>query len=307
MLPLPDHRPLAALGIPALMAFLAAVAAVICAQAVLHGERHVGSLCAAAFLLATYVGWSSSLARRDAIRNTATSTANGAALGYVELAGTAQTAAQPALRSQIRKHPCVWYRYLIERRVGASWVFESSEASADCFLLRDATGDCVVDPEGAEIIGRRQRRWREFGQRFHEQWIAPGDPVYVLGELTSISAALDSPADFRHDVSALLAQWKQDRNDLLRRFDRDRNGALSDTEWDEARGEATVAVEREYAERRSLAPLNVMRKPRDARRYLISAYEPAQLARRFSLWAWAHLALFLSGLAAVSAILTSTP
>jgi hypothetical protein len=46
-----------------------------------------------------------------------------------------------------------------------------------------------------------------------------------------------------------------------------------------------------------------VRKPSDGRRYLISVHEPAQLTRRFSLWAWAHLALFLGGLVAILAAL----
>jgi hypothetical protein len=303
MLPLPDPRPFAALTRPALMAFFAAAAAALAGIAVVDHEPGIAAAAAAAFLLATLSGWAGSLARRDAIRDTATSTTNGAALGYVELIGTAETGAQPGLRSQIAKRACVWYRYRIERRVGAGWIVESSESSEDCFLLHDATGDCVVDPEGAEVVSRRQRRWREFGHRFHEQWIAPGDRLYVLGELCSVGAALDSPADLRQDVSAVLADWKRDRAGLLRRFDRDGNGMLDQPEWDSARREAKTQVEREWTARRSLGSVNVVRKPRDGRRYLISVYEPSQLTRRFSRWAWAHLALFLGGLAAILAAL----
>ena len=214
MLPLPDARPFAGFSRPALMAVLAAAAAVAAGVALLERAPVGAAAAAAVFLLATLSGWAASLVRRDAIRDTATSTASGAALGYVELTGIAETGAEPALRSQIAKRPCVWYRYRIERRVGASWMVESSESSEDCFLLHDATGDCVVDPEGAEIVSRRQRRWREFGHRYREQWIAPGDRLYVLGELVSVGGALDSPTDLTRDVSAMLAEWKRD---LVRR------------------------------------------------------------------------------------------
>jgi len=305
MLPLPDPRALAALTRPALLAFIAAAAAVVCAQAVRGSQPAIASVCGCLFLIATFLGWTGSLARRDSIRNIATSTTNGAALGYVELLGMAQNAAQPGLRSQIAKRSCVWYRYRIERRVGASWVPEATEASEDCFLLRDATGECVVDPEGAEIIARRQRRWREFDQRYHEQWISPGDTLYVLGELSSLSAALDSPANLRQDVSALLADWKHDPADLLRRFDANRNGALEQAEWEGARRAAKSEVERDWVARRALGPLNIVRKPRDGRRYLISAYAPAQLAHRFLGWACLHLALFAAGLILVLIAATS--
>ena len=305
MLPLPDPRLLATFTRPALLAFIAAAAALICAQAIGDSEPVIASVFGGVFLSATFLGWTGSLARRDSIRNIATSTATGAALGYIELAGVARSGAQPGLRSQIAKRACVWYRYRIERRVGAGWLTEASAASEDCFLLRDATGECVIDPEGAEIVPRRQRCWREFAARYHEQWIAPDDTLYVLGELTSISAALDSPAELKQDLSALLAEWKRDPVDLLRRFDADHSGALDESEWEQARRAARTEVERDWGARHSLGPLNIVRKPRDGRRYLISAYAPAQLAARFSRWAWLHLALFFGGMILVLVVTTS--
>lgn len=299
MLTLPDPRPLAALTRPGLMAFLACVCAVLALEAFARHAPAPAVAAAAVFLIVTFLGWTGSVARRDAIRDTATSTASGAAIGYVELFGQAQSAAPHMLRSQIRKRDCVWYRYLIERRVGGAWVVQSSAASEDCFLLRDGTGDCVVDPDGAEIISRNQRVWREFDQRFHELWIEPGERLYVLGELTSVSDTADSPADLSQDVSSVLSEWKHDQQDLLRRYDSDGNGTLDEAEWEHARHDAQTTVEREYRSRRALGPMNVIRKPRDGRRYLISAYEPAQLAHRFTLWAWLHLGLFIAGCMAI--------
>src|SRR5215470_10059196 len=158
-----------------------------------YGMLALVAFCTAVFLLATLFGWLGSLERRNAIRDTPTSTAMGAAMGYVELTGTAHDATWPPLRSQIRKTPCVWYRYQIERRVGGTWVTESSRASTQCFVLRDVSGDCIVDPEGAEVLPRRRRVWREFEYRYREAVIAFGENVYVLGELTSLHAALDTP------------------------------------------------------------------------------------------------------------------
>ena len=251
------------------------------------------------FLLATLFGWLGSLQRRDAIRDTPTSTATSAAMGYVELLGTAHDAAWPPLRSQIRKTPCVWYRYQIERRVGGTWITESSRASTQCFVLRDGTGDCIVDPEGAEVLPRRLRVWREFEYRYHEAVIALSESVYVLGELTSVHAALDTPAEERADISALLAEWKREPEELMRRFDANRDGTLSDEEWEVARREAKAKIEREYTARRALGPVNLIRRPADGRKFIISVFPPEQLARRFSLWAWLHLGLLVGGVAVV--------
>jgi hypothetical protein len=299
MLALPDPRPLAALTRPGLLAFAAAVAALLAALALRYGMVALVAFCVAVFLLATFFGWLGSLQRRDAIRDTPTSTATAAAMGYVELLGTAQDVAWPPLRSQIRKTPCVWYRYQIERRVGGTWVTESSRASTQCFVLRDPSGECIVDPEGAEVLPRRLRVWREFEYRYHEAVIALGENVYVLGELTSVHAALDTPDEQRADISALLAEWKRDPEELMRRFDANRDGTLSDEEWEVARREAKATIEREYTARRALGPVNLIRRPADGRKFIISVFPPEQLARRFSLWAWLHLGLLVAGAAVV--------
>jgi len=297
MLALPDPRPLAALTRPGLLAFAAAVSALLAALALGKGMLTLVAFCALVFLFATFFGWLGSLQRRDAIRDTPTSTATGAAMGYVELVGTAQDVAWPPLRSQIRKTPCVWYRYQIERRVGLTWVTESSHASTQCFVLRDASGECIVDPEGAEVLPRGRRVWREFEYRYHEAVITLGEGVYVLGELTSVDAALDTPAEQRAEISALLAEWKRDPEELMRRFDANRDGTLSEEEWEVARRDAKAAIEHDYTARRALGPVNLVRRPADGRKFLISALPPDQLARRFSLWAWLHLGLLVGGVA----------
>jgi hypothetical protein len=299
MLTLPDPRPLAALTRPGLLAFAAAVSGVLATLALQSGAVALVGFCTMVFLFATLFGWLGSLERRDAIRNTPTSTAMGAAMGYVELLGTAQDLTWPPLRSQIRKTPCVWYRYQIERRVGLTWVVESSRASTACFVLRDASGECIVDPEGAEILPRGLRVWREFEHRYHEAVIGLGETVYVLGELTSIHAALDTPAEQRADISALLAEWKRDPEDLMRRFDANRDGTLNEEEWEVARRDAKATIEREYAARRALGPVNLIRRPADGRKFIISVVPPEQLARRFDLWAWLHLGLLVSGVSVV--------
>jgi len=299
MLALPDPRPLAALTRPGLLAFAATLSAVLASLALLYGMLALVAFCTGVFLLATWFGWLGSLERRDAIRDTPVSTATAAAIGYVELTGSAHDATWPPLRSQIRKTPCVWYRYQIERRVGATWVTESSRASTQCFVLRDASGECIVDPEGAEVLPHRRRVWREFEYRYHEALIALGENVYVLGELTSLHAALDTPAEERADISALLAEWKRDPEELMRRFDANRDGTLSEEEWEAARREAKATIDREYTARRALGPVNLIRRPADGRKFIISVFPPDQLARRFSLWAWLHLGLLTAGVATV--------
>jgi hypothetical protein len=114
-----------------------------------------------------------------------------------------------------------------------------------------------------------------------------------------VHAALDTPAEERTDVSALLAEWKRDPEELMRRFDANRDGTLSEEEWEAARREARGTIEREYAARRALGPVNLIRRPADGRQFIISALPPEQLVLRFTLWAWLHLTLLAGGIVIV--------
>jgi hypothetical protein len=219
----------------------------------------------------------------------------GLALDYVEVVGHRGERRRTGLRTRLGKRPCVWYRYRIERRLGAGWITESAEASEECFLLRDETGECVVDPQGAEIIPCRQRRWREFGQRYHEQWIAPAEPLYVLGSLHRCPRRWTRPRTSAPTCRLCLGSGSAIARNCCAASTATATASSPRTNGSR-RGDAQAAIEREYAARRSLGPLNVVRKPRDGRRYLISVYEPAQLARQFLLWAWLHFALFITGL-----------
>ena len=73
MLTLPDPRPLAALTRPGLLAFAAAVSALLATLALRYGMFALVGFCTMVFLLATLFGWLGSLQRRDAIRDTPTS------------------------------------------------------------------------------------------------------------------------------------------------------------------------------------------------------------------------------------------
>ena len=148
------------------------------------------------------------------IENIPTSTIRGMAMGMVELTGSAACAPAGPLKSPLCGVDCVYYRFLVERKVssGKSSHWETVEAGSsdiEPFFLDDGTGVVQVRPMGAEHVmpvdfeettglGRpcseRMAAFMDstghaykglFGipetLRFREWYIEPGKTVYVLG------------------------------------------------------------------------------------------------------------------------------
>ncbi|OIQ76251.1 hypothetical protein GALL_420750 [mine drainage metagenome] len=254
------------------------------------------------------IAWLAVLRRLRAFTDTPTSLVASAAQGYVELQGRGRPLDGLPVLSPVNSLPCLWYRFKIERRSGDKWVMDSSGESDASFLLEDATGTCAVDPEGAEIMPLRFDKWLE-GDRRYSQWlILEHELLHVLGAFRTESAG-DFDLSVDEEVGQLLADWKQDRPTLLQRFDLDRDGDLDLREWQLVRAQARREVERRRAEEsRNRNDLHLMAKPDDGRLYLISTLSAAKLARRYSLWAWAHVAIFfvaLIGLAKIGSLISS--
>lgn len=122
------------------------------------------------------------------VRKTATTPVGQAQAGYVEFAGRAEAVGGQLLQSPVSDTPCVWHRLEWGGKV------KYSEASLSPFLLRDATGQCLIDVEEATIFGTRPQRSSFWNRSEFDEWvICPGDPVYAIGELAKISAA-ETPA-----------------------------------------------------------------------------------------------------------------
>lgn len=183
------------------------------------------------------------------------------------------------------------------RRPGRKgWTTLEEDESTAPFRLRDATGVCTVEPAGAEVLAANGSTWTEGNRRYTEWLVRAGDPLYALGEFAT-SGAVATPADLRREVGAVLAEWKRDRPRLLARFDLDRDGEISFAEWQLARAAAKREAGRADAGGQSARGADVMRKPADGRLFLLSNLDPEKLARRFRLWAWAHLAILFGAVA----------
>lgn len=258
--------------------------------------------CLAVIALISLYAWLSSLYRLRTLRNTPTSKIASAAQGYVELVGSGQPFCDPPLLSTLRRRPCLWCRYKIERRERNGWKTIDSGESGDSFILRDDTGECVVDPESAEIITRHSDQWQEDGCRYTEWNLIKGETLYVIGRFRTQGGS-NQEFDSRAELSALLTEWKKNMPTLLARFDLNKDGELSIEEWELARQAAKREVEKMEMDVLAQPSTHIISRSPDGQLFLISNLSGDSLSRRYMLWAWGHLIIFFGSLGGLGLVL----
>jgi len=279
------------------------------------------------------------LGHKRLLENTPTSLVRSAAQGYVELQGHAALIEGDAIHAPLSAEQCVWYRYSVERKERTTnhrgqsqmrWRTVERGVSEHLFALVDATGSCVIDPDGASVTPSVKNRWYGHSPqpprisqvpvwshiaglaglgrsyRYLEERITPGSPLYALGLFHSHAGA--SPGSDPAEVAALLREWKRDQEDLKRRFDADRDGHIDASEWEQARRAAIAELG--SMPRGNLPPaVDTLVDTRDGSRpFLLSAATEDHLVRRANWQAalFAMLALFGSGVLLWSAALRLT-
>ena len=272
-----------------------------------------------------------SWAKNRVIEDTATSRVRSAAQGYVELSGRGVMPPNAENKGPLTGMPCTWWRYKIEERRysgrSRSWSTIQSDTSAVPFLLDDGTGQCLVDPRGAEVfpgasdVWYGPSEWPEmhipngtgiFGwlvdtfvtdkYRYTEHRLQPHEHVCALGAFRSLGGV--SVEDPDAATAELLREWKQDQAALLARFDSNHDGTLSSAEWDEARAAARRQVQDERMSETRPPSLNVMAEPTDGRAYLLAASDGESLAQRFRRRALAGIGGFVGSTAVLTWMLT---
>lgn len=250
----------------------------------------------AVLLLGGLFAWLGALKRHRVIADTPTAVLRSAPQGYVELTGTCRPVADAELLLYGKAPPCLWYLATItehRRSFGKSDTHTYIERSDDCFLIEDGTGECVIDPDHAEMLSAHTTRWRDGDKHYKVSYLLPGDPLYAIGALRTLRAA-DGTLDRKGDVSALLRAWKQDRAALVRRFDTDGDGDVDLHEWQGAVAAAEREVDARHREVRLEPGVHVMRAPDDGRPFILSNRDPEELTQRYRWWAWFHLTIFLA-------------
>jgi hypothetical protein len=283
-----------------------------------------------------------SWAKNRAIADTPTSRVRSAAQGYVELSGRGVLPADSRNKGPLTGLPCTWWRYKIEDRGRRSrfqfsstadvadprsWSCVDSGTSTEPFVLDDGTGQCLIDPRGAEVFPSVTTVWygsEEWPQeripggdgvlgwlldriptgryRYTEYRLQIQEHVCALGAFRSEGGVSVDDPDAA--VTELLHQWKQDQAALLKRFDTNHDGALSAAEWEQARAAARKEVMDGRAADTRTPSLHVLGEPTDGRCFLLAASEGGSLARRFRRRALAGIGGFVGSAAALTWMLT---
>jgi E3 Ubiquitin ligase len=265
--------------------------------------------------------------RNRVIEDTPTSRVRSAAQGYVELIGRGMLPPNSANKAPLTGIPCTWWRYKIDERRytgrSRSWSTIQSDTSAVPFLLDDGTGQCLIDPRGAEVfpdatdVWYGPSEWPEvhipngtgiFGwlvdtfvtdkYRYTEHRLQPHEQLYAIGAFRSLGGV--SVEDPDGAITELLHEWKQDPATLLARFDSNHDGTLSGAEWDQARAAARKQVLEGRAAETRPPSLNVLADPADGRSFLLAASDGEALARRFRHRALAGIGGFVGSSAALT-------
>ena len=262
------------------------------------GERP-GTIAALVILLTTgLLGWVRAIRHARLIADTPTSRIASAAQGYTELQGRGQPLDGTPLLSPVNALPVLWYRLVTERRQSdGKWKVVSTDTSDASFLLDDGSGQCVIDPDGAEMLVRRCDEFRCDDLRYRQWALIRNDRLYVLGDFATLGS-VDADFDVAAQVRDLLAQWKANHPELLARFDLDGDGQIDLREWELARAQAKREVRRLQAEVLAAPELHVVRRPANGRLFLISDRDPEQIGRNYRWLAAFHACVFLGTAAA---------
>ena len=264
--------------------------------------RPVWLACLAVIALISIFAWLSTLYRLRTLRNTPTSRIASAAQGYIELEGRGAQFCDPPILSQLRHQPCLWSRFRVEERDQNEWKTLDSGETSHSFMLRDGTGECVIDPEHAEIITQHCDQWQQENFRYTEWKLVEQDLLYVIGQFRTLSQGV-LEFDRRQALSELLADWKADMPGLLARFDLDKDGQLNADEWELARSAAKREVEKVERDFQAQGATSIVSQPQDGQMFLISNISQARLSRRYLLWGLAHLIIFFASLGGLGWVL----
>jgi hypothetical protein len=250
-----------------------------------------------AMAMVSFFAWAANYRRYRQIHDLPTSRVASAAQGYVELSGRSRLLPGQPVTSRLSSQTCCWYAYEVEEKNSKDqWSTVDSGKSVEHFLLVDASGQCVISPEGAEVLTQQHKCWTNGDRRYNEWLILEGANCYAIGEFSTTSAAVIAASEERADVTTLLSDWKQDQKQLMARFDLDQDGKIDVKEWELARLQAQREVRGRHAETRlrAVEGVHLLRKPRDGRFFLIADELPDKLGSRYRFWSWVHMIVFLA-------------
>jgi hypothetical protein len=214
----------------------------------------------------------------------------------------------------------------------SQWVNVDKSKSDGVFWLVDETGQCLIDPQGANVItapeqtdrwlghtarptSGPQKRGSRFGlfpgqsyssfhfgnglwfstrrnYRYMERRIPEGASLYVIGQFKKMN---NGAGNNNASVSELLRSWKSNQKEMLDRFDSDRDGRIDVDEWEAARKAAESEVT-QHDPQPAGKEVSVLGATGDrSKPFLISAIPQSELLGRYRLLCRLGIATAVTG------------
>ncbi|AYF90281.1 hypothetical protein D6Z43_25260 [Pseudomonas sp. DY-1] len=269
------------------------------------------------------------LAQARLLLDTPTSKIRSAAQGYVELYGMLHPNGDGQLVAPLTGKPCLWWRYRIEeyseRGKSKSWRVVDSGVSDAWLRLADSTGECLIDPRGAEVRPSTREVWK--GHQRHPRgarvsgglsgWLSGGEyryteerlhadePLYAIGDFRTSGGGRQG-LDPISAQGAVIREWKGDFTGLLQRFDSNGDGQLDEAEWSRVRLAASLEAEDRHRQTSAAPAVNQMRRPVESHPFLLSSHGEDVLARQFRWQALLGAVLCVGGAVATVYLLKVT-
>ncbi|QKE64360.1 hypothetical protein HNE05_13705 [Aquipseudomonas campi] len=259
------------------------------------------------------------LAEARFLLDTPTSKVRSAAQGYVELYGVLQDQPEVQIVAPLTGTPCLWWRFKIEEYSqngkNRSWRVVESGSSEGWLRFDDGTGECLINPQGAEVRPATKQVWRGSQRhprtqqgtsgilgwllsggseyRYTEERLHAGEPLYAIGDFRTAGGA--QAFDLTLAQGAVVREWKGDFAGLLQRFDSNDDGRLDDGEWTRMRESARVEAQRRQLQQGDVPTYNQLRRPLESQPFILSSHGEDVLARGFYWQAAGGAALCLVG------------
>jgi hypothetical protein len=243
-------------------------------------------------------------ARARHLLDTPTSRIRSAAQGYVELVGMLRELSVPQPVAPLTGEHCLWWRYCIEeyRSNGkrSSWSVLERGTSETWLRLADATGECLIDPRGADVHPAFRKVWT--GSLRHPRGVAPsgwlgllssgkryryteerlheGEPLYAIGEFRTTGGGRHG-LDLSSAKREVIRQWKGDYAGLLQRFDSNADGQLDEQEWNRVHLAARLEAEDRHRQSSAAPEQHQLARPGEALPFVLSSHGEEVITRRF--------------------------
>lgn len=237
--------------------------------------------------------------------DTPTSKIRSAAQGYVEFYGVLHELPDtPQILAPLTGTPCLWWRIKVEESKSngksRSWSVVDSRTSEGWLNLSDTTGECLIDPSGAQVRASTRKVWygstrhpmgpaktgffalfsQNDGYRYTEERLHVGQPLYAIGDFKTTGGGRQG-LDLNAAQSEVIREWKGDFTGLLQRFDGNSDGQLDETEWNRVRLAAQLEAEDRHRQTSARPATNFLGQPETSQPFILSNAGEDELARAF--------------------------